>query len=181
MTSDFDRTALPADLVTLLDAFPRQLWPENPGFHGLAAFWLDRHLAFRKLMTLLRDDAVAVAEGRLDPDQWRPRLARLGSHLVQDLTGHHQIEDSAYFPQMQRLEPRMERGFDLLDKDHDHLHHMIDGFVTAANGLLQAAKPDRTDGARLIETLDPFERFMLRHLSDEEDLVIPLILKHRLD
>lgn len=181
MTSHGVRDALPPDLVTLLADFPRHLWPENPGFHGLASFWLERHLAFRQTMALLQKDAEDMSAARMDPAQWRQRVARLGTHLVQDLTGHHQIEDHAYFPQMQRLEPRMIRGFDLLETDHDALHHQIDNFVETANDLLQRPDLVTSDGEVLAEVLIPFERFLIRHLSDEEDLVIPLILKHRLD
>jgi hemerythrin-like domain-containing protein len=173
------RDGLPPDLLTLLDSLPRSGWADTPGFEGLAAFWLDRHLAFRRMLDMLAADARDVAEGRMDPGQWRPRLIRLGGHLVQDLQGHHQIEDEAYFPQMQRLEPRLQRGFDLLDRDHHALDGLLRGFVDAANGALQAADA-RAAAGRMAAHLAPFARQLLRHLEDEEDLIIPVVLKHRM-
>lgn len=171
------RAGLPQGLVTLLDAFPRAEWGSDPRFGGLAAFWLDRHLAFRDLLARMAGDAEAVAEGRLDPEAWRGRLARMGNHLVQDLLGHHQIEDDAYFPQMQRLEPRLARGFDLLDADHHALDGLLRGFVAGANAAL-TAKAAREGALRFHAGLVPFTHSLTRHLEDEEDLIIPVILKH---
>lgn len=171
------RDGLPKGLVTLLEAFPRAEWGGDPRFGGLAAFWLDRHLAFRDLMARMADDAEAVAEGRMDPEAWRGRLARMGNHLVQDLLGHHQIEDDAYFPQMQRLEPRLTRGFDLLEADHHALDGLLRDFVAGANEALTATAA-REGALRFHAGLAPFARSLTRHLEDEEDLIIPVILKH---
>ncbi|MCU0900675.1 MAG: hemerythrin domain-containing protein [Cypionkella sp.] len=173
------RSALPADLVTLLDDWPRAGWSDVPGFEGLSAFWLDRHLGFRDLLGGLQRDAEQAAAHKIDPNRWHQRLLRGGEQLVQGLIGHHQIEDHSYFPAMQRLEPRLARGFDLLDADHHALDALLDGFVTAANDALQA--PDIREAALVFHArLAPFERALIRHLEDEEDLVIPVILKHQM-
>lgn len=180
MTHDLaSRDRLPADLVTLLDDWPRAGWSDVPGFEGLSAFWLDRHLGFRDLMAGLRLDAEHMAEGRIDPNRWQGRLLRGGEQLVQGLIGHHQIEDASYFPAMVRLEPRLARGFDLLDADHHALDGLLDGFVGAANDALQAN--DLREAALAFHaSLAPFERALIRHLEDEEDLIIPVILKHQM-
>jgi hemerythrin-like domain-containing protein len=106
-------------------------------------------------------------------------VSAIGGHLVQDLLGHHQIEDDAYFPQMVQLERRLGRGFDILDRDHHALDALLDGFVKSANQALQA-KDSRAAAGRFREGLMPFERQLIRHLQDEEDLIIPVILKHRM-
>lgn len=62
MTDDLiQRSHLPSDLVTLLDAFPREGWPDRQGFSGLAAFWLERNLAFPQLLATLKAEAEATA------------------------------------------------------------------------------------------------------------------------
>lgn len=173
------RDRLPPDLVTLLADWPRDRWSDVPEFEGLAAFWLDRHLGFRDLMSGLRLDAQHAADGLMDPQRWQGRLLRGGEQLVQGLIGHHQIEDASYFPAMLQLEPRLARGFDLLDADHHALDAVLDGFVTSANAALQA--PDaRAAALSFHASLTPFERQLTRHLEDEEDLIIPVILKHRM-
>lgn len=42
-----DRATLPEEFRLILKDHPRDSWPEHQDFNGLAAFWLDRHLAFR--------------------------------------------------------------------------------------------------------------------------------------
>ena len=173
------RTGLPADLLELLALFPRDGWQGAPAFHPLASFWLDRHLGFRRMFHLLITDAQAMTAGDLDAEDWRRRTSRLGQHLVGDLLGHHQIEDDAYFPEMVRLEPRLARGFDILDADHHGLDGLLDGFVRAANAGLSVDNP-RDGAGSLLAVLHPFQRQLVQHLGDEEDLIIPVILKHRM-
>jgi hemerythrin-like domain-containing protein len=176
------RTDLPAEYRVLLADYPRAEWPAHPDFNGLAAFWLDRHLAFRKVMGLLGADTEALIDRRIDPQDWGQRLVRLGSRFLGDLAGHHQIEDDAYFPKLAALEPRIGRGFDLLDRDHHALHGLIDRFASGANDALAEARDAtrREAAARFAGELTEFERLLARHLDDEEDLVLPVVLKHRL-
>mgnify|MGYP005854995611 CR=1 FL=1 len=180
MTDDLStRDRFPPDLVTLLADWPRAGWSDVPGFEGLAAFWLDRHLGFRDLMSGLRLDAEHMSGGRIDPQRWQGRLLRGGEQLVQGLIGHHQIENANYFPAMVKLEPRLARGFELLDRDHHALDGLLDGFVASANHALQSNDP-REAALAFHTSLAPFERQLIRHLQDEEDLIIPVILKHRM-
>lgn len=175
------RTALPDEFRLVLRELPREGWPKHPGFNGLAALWLDRHLAFRRVLGLLDADARALIDRRIDPDEHARRLVRLGSGLLNDLIGHHQIEDEAYFPELAALEPGIARGFEMLDSDHHALHDLIDRFAAGANNVLrqegEAAR--REEMARFLPDLTRFSRLLGRHLEDEEDLVLPVVLKHR--
>lgn len=175
------RTALPAEYQLILAGYPRNTWPRHPDFNGLAAFWLDRHLGFRQTLQRLTADTEARLDRRLAPEAFAQRLVRQGSGLLADLIGHHQIEDDAYFPKLARLEPRIANGFDMLDADHHTLHSLIDRFANGANAALQA--PDDTTAfdktARFLTDLQDFARLLSRHLDDEEDLVLPVVLKHR--
>lgn len=175
------RAGLPDELRPLLADLPRAGWPAHGDFNGLAAFWLDRHLGFRRVMGLLRADAEAMLDARLDPQTWGRRLVRLGSGFLGELAGHHQIEDQAYFPQLAALEPRLERGFQMLDRDHHDLHALIDRFASGANhALAQDGDTARRAAAGAFHAeLGDFERMLARHLTDEEDLVVPAVLKHR--
>ena len=175
------RTGLPAEFQLILAEHPRAGWPDHPRFNGLAAFWLDRHLAFRQTLQRLLDETEARLDHRLAPKEYAHRLARQGSNLLSDLIGHHQIEDDAYFPELARLEPRILRGFDMLDADHHALHALIDRFAKGATAALQAPddKTQHARTARFLTDLADFNRLLIRHLEDEEDLVLPVVLKHR--
>jgi iron-sulfur cluster repair protein YtfE (RIC family) len=175
------RPGLPDALRILLRDHPRELWSADPGFHGLVSFWLDRHLAFRDITARLLEDAEAVLDARIAPQTHGQRLARLGGHLVQDLHGHHQIEDHHYFPKLAALEPRLQKGFDILDSDHHALDAHLERFVKGANAILQS-KGDPVahvaQSGRFRDELVRFRGFLDRHLIDEEDLIVPVILRH---
>ncbi|MCX7889838.1 MAG: hemerythrin domain-containing protein [Rhodobacteraceae bacterium] len=175
------RSALPDHLCVLAAELPRASWPSHPRFRGLAAFWLERHLEFRRLVAGLERDAESAIDGVLAPDVWQARLSRHGSALVSHLGGHHEIEDVHYFPLLERMEPRLETGFAILEGDHRDLAERLVRFVDAANAAIAAPDPAGLKDAtgRLRDGLAQFGRVLLRHLEDEEDLVVPVILKHR--
>jgi iron-sulfur cluster repair protein YtfE (RIC family) len=174
------RTDLPAEFRLILGDYPRATWPDHRDFNGLAAFWLDRHLGFRQTMAALTTEAEGLLNRNLDPAQWKRRLSQRGSALLGDLIGHHQIEDHTYFPELTRLEPRLARGFDMLDADHHALHDLIDRFATGANAALSAQGTAlHVAAAAFHKDLQQFETLLARHLTDEEDLVLPVVLKHR--
>lgn len=51
------RDGLPDPLRALIKAFPRDGWEENPNYSRLIAFWLDRHMMFRRLLDQMEGDA----------------------------------------------------------------------------------------------------------------------------
>lgn len=169
-----EREGLPEALRVLLQELPREAWEHHPEFHGLVSFWLDRHLMFRRLTAALNADAEAEMDARMALAELQPRLSRQGGMLVQQLHGHHQIEDAHYFPVLQGFDPRLLAGFEILDKDHHALDGLIDDFVGAANGVLQG----QLETGRYRDELLRFERLLVRHLEDEEDLIVPVILKY---
>ena len=168
------RAGLPDAWQVLVRELPRLDWPAHPRFHGLASFWLERHLDFRRVNGMLAQDLAARLAGRMDPDDHARRLARLGGHLLDSLHGHHMIEDAEYFPMMAQMDARVARGFDLLDADHQALDGWLHRFADSANDVLRG-KADAPQ--RLADALAGFAAMLERHLEDEEDIVIPLILK----
>lgn len=176
-----DRAGLPDEYRLILAELPRAGWQAHPDFNGLAAFWLDRHLGFRRMLDALAADLQARIDGDMGPEAYAGRLSRLGSRLLGDLIGHHQIEDQVYFPELARLEPRIARGFDMLDADHHTLHELIDRFATGGNAVLaaQGDAAQRAAAGGFLTDLGKFDRLLTRHLADEEDLVLPVVLKHR--
>jgi hypothetical protein len=107
----------------------------------------------------------------------------LVQHLRWSLGGleHHQVEDLHYFPVFRRAEPRLAAGFALLERDHCALHTAIGSIVERANVVLTAESTGgaqfRADLARFRDAHVALGRDLLRHLDDEEDLVIPLLLE----
>jgi len=173
------RTGLPDALRVLLDEPPRDLWDSHVRFHGLTRFWLERHLMFRTLIDRIGGESRAIVERSAGPGRAVRNTARHAQLLLDELHGHHRIEDLHYFPRLLAAEPRLVRGFDILDGDHHALHRQLAALASAVNGLIRAMPADQRDQAGALgTTLAGFGRFLDRHLVDEEDLVAPILLKH---
>lgn len=183
MTPDLSldrRDGLPDALRVLLEEYPRQHWEADPGFDGLIRFWLDRHLMFRRMLTLLREDTEARLDGRLDPERHPARLAQIGGRFVNELHGHHMIEDHHYFPVLAGRDGRIEHGFALLENDHDLIDGLLQRFADSANGVIRAdgRAAGRDAAGDFLATVSRAETLLDRHLTDEEELVVPVILKY---
>lgn len=164
------RDGLPADLLVLHDDWPRARWPTLP-LHRMAAHWLEVHGWFRGLIGDAGLGLLAIRERRVEPAKGT-RLVRqqLGTFLT-NLHHHHHLESSMAFPSLAGLDPRLTRGFALLDRDHDAIVPLLDATEHAVS-----SSADLDAIARAIGKLAPL---LERHLLDEEDLVVPLLSARR--
>lgn len=178
------RAGLPEALRYLLARYPRDLWQAHGNFDGLTRFWLERHMMFRQVLGEWHGETRQFIDKAGDPRRFAGRSAQLGGFLINQLHGHHQIEDHHYFPELSRAEPRLERGFDILDADHHaldgHLHALADDTNALLRGLDGKAVAARDLAGVLEARLAAFAPFLERHLTDEEELVVPAILHHAL-
>jgi hemerythrin-like domain-containing protein len=169
----------PAALRFLLERHPRAGWDGQAALGPLARYWLDRHAGFRELSAMLGEAAAAFEAGRLPAGEFRPWFAPRLHYLLTHLDGHHQVEDYYYFPRLRAAEPRLAAGFEALAADHAALERAIVEIVEAANALLTATAggdAERAAGARYVAASGRLLGGLGRHLDDEEDLVIPLLL-----
>lgn len=176
-----ERTGLPDALRVLVAEYPRVGWETDPGFDDLIRFWLDRHLMFRRLMTEMRKETEAVLDRKLEADRYSTIMSRYGGMFVNGLHEHHTIEDTYYFPKLATKDARIEKGFAILDKDHHDLDAYLASFVDRASEVI-----GNTDNREKLQTSAGFFREELvrldslldRHLTDEEDLIVPVILRY---
>ena len=177
------RKGLPADLRALVQRYPRETWDAHPNLGQTARFWLQRHDMFRELGATLIDalgerrDAMETGAGDDAPGFVRFFAPRLQLFLS-ELDTHHRIEDHHYFPLFRAAEAGLAHGFNLLDSDHHVIHEAIERNAESANAMLRALGSTREKGAaaRHAEETDAMVRLLLRHLEDEEDLIVPIIL-----
>lgn len=176
-----NRDGLPDALRVLVRDYPRDIWQGHGNFDGLTRFWLDRHLGFRSLLDQWQAETRRFLDRDAEGRAHATRTLRLGGALIEGLHGHHGIEDAHYFPLLAGLEPRLAKGFDLLDADHQALDGHLTALTDATNAHLRAlteAGDARITGGAVLTGLEGFARFLDRHLVDEEDLVVPVILHH---
>lgn len=172
------RAGLPAALRYLIEAYPRDIWTSHAHFDAHTRFWMTRHLEFRRALAMMQEMARAGIDRRADPRRAASQLGRIGRYLTQSLHLHHHIEDTEFFPMFADAEPGLARGFDLLDADHVALGAHIAAMEADAAALAGAAGDGAAMLGPMLARLDGFEAFLDRHLIDEEDLMVPIVLKH---
>ena len=173
------REGLPDALRVLLAEYPREAWESHPNLTALMRFWLERHLIFRELEAALLAETRGLLAGDREPREFAAQLARLGNAFLGDLQAHHGIEDLHFFPRLQRLDTRIATGFDLLEADHHEIEPRLQALAERANALLAAIRegaPTADGAGRLEAELLRLQGFLDRHLTDEEELVVPVIL-----
>lgn len=178
-----NRTAkLPADIAYLREKYPRETWDEHRNFGQTAAFWLQMHNMFRELGGMLKTATHEFREGALDPDEFHRFFAPRLRYFLQHLEGHHQVEDYNYFPLFRSYDKRMIVGFDLLEEDHEVIHDLLLSSAQTGQAMLAALHTEgdarRFAADAYADNSDKLLNWLLRHLDDEEDLVIPSILEY---
>lgn len=174
------RTGLPEDLRFLVARYPRENWQGHENIGGMANMWLQRHDMFRELGGLLTQVIGEYREGVRDARDFAGFFAPRLQFFLGQLDGHHNVEDQHYFPVFAEAEKRLKRGFDILDGDHHAIHEALERNAESANGFLRALQ-ETEDRQRFAADVYADENTRLvamltRHLADEEDLIIPLIL-----
>jgi hypothetical protein len=184
LSLDLDhRAGWPDELCVLLKQHPRESWSSKPT--PLAQFWLDVHASFRHECQALETRTADYRAERLSPQQFGLWAAPRVQNLISHLHGHHQIEDYHYFPSFRSAEPRLANGFETLERDHATLNAGIRDVVETINAFIAAlrvaeagdvgAKKHIAD--RFVESSMLLYRRLGRHLDDEEDLIIPLMIE----
>jgi iron-sulfur cluster repair protein YtfE (RIC family) len=177
-----DRAGLPDELAFLRGDYPRGGWRAHANFGQLADFWLHIHATLRNEGSEVLRVVEAFRTREIDgPAFQRAFVPRLNGFL-QHLDQHHRIEDQAYFPKFRQLDARLVVGFDLLEADHALIHERLVQTVEQARGLLNALATGTEAQSRAAESfsgeVEELVRLLEQHLADEEDLVIPAMLKH---
>ena len=176
------RAGLPDDIAYLRQAHPQPLWRAHANYGQMADFWLQVHHSLREHGRELARVTQTLREGQLDAAGFQPLFVPRFNHFIQHLHGHHQIEDDAYFPRFRALDPRMVAGFGLLEHDHGLIHLQLLATVGSARELLAALPQGGDEQSRAVDAYatasEGLLALLMRHLADEEDLVIPAILEH---
>ena len=174
------RSGWPDDLRVLIARYPREQWQGHANLGEIARFWLSRHDMFRELAAMIKAIEAQFREGTLSPAEFPRQFVPRLQFLLSQLGAHHQIEDLHYFPIFRAADARLARGFDVLEGDHHAIHADMDATVETANAFLRALSVNadalRRCGDDYAAASGALLKGLIRHLDDEEDLIVPLIL-----
>ncbi len=172
---------------------PRDAWAGDPRFHGEPEFWLQIHHSLlsssAELPTLCESVMEAAGTRDLQVDA-RLTSARLKSqYLVQHAHHHHHVEDHHFFPVFARACPTLAPHLALLDGDHRVLAAVLERMISATAALPDNALQGQGGSASALDdsVLGPVERLLAaavdfdtlfrRHIGDEEEICIPIMLR----
>ena len=171
------RDGLPLAIRPTLLEETQSDWQAHPRYAGKARFFMNIH---RQLLDGA-DWLAAQSEQLLDtPDSvLKDRFNAIGlatntRRLLNFAHGHHEIEDHGYFPQFAQLYPQLDHAFSLLDGDHQILDETLHGVETA----ISHAANGRDQMALLHTHAAALKKIMHRHITDEEDIIILIFLRH---
>jgi hemerythrin-like domain-containing protein len=174
------RNGWPEDLRVLIARYPREQWDAHANLGEMARFWLSRHAMFRELSAAIEAIEAQFRAGRLPPAEFARQFVPRLQFLLDQLNVHHQIEDLHYFPIFREADARLRGGFDVLEGDHHHIHADMVRTAECANALLQTLQaggdPLRRASDDYADASGALLKGLIRHLDDEEDLIVPLIL-----
>lgn len=174
------RSGLPPEWLFLLEDYPRESWLTHASMGDHTRFWLAIHRNFRLMGKQLLEGSDEYERGVVTAEEFRRSMAGRLQQFLGSLDHHHRIEDHLFFPLFMAAEKRLVPGIELLETDHTVIDAEVHNMVDVANALLRTESADtdgmKRNGENFAMSSRRIVKLLGRHLDDEEEIVIPLIL-----
>ena len=165
---------LQSEWLFLYDKLPPDQWFSNDYVYK-TSFWLSIHADIRKRQHVLIQISDAYHAGDIEWSEYRSQISSRINQYIFKLHQHHNIEDTGYFPQFMRMYPQLKAGFEILDRDHVHLDTLLNELQVLNSRLASSNTEDKALVEQLHQRLMDASELLSQHLTDEEDLVIPIL------
>jgi DUF438 domain-containing protein len=138
------------------DSITRENWKNHPNFiKSRASAFLDVHHyflnSFQEMEKFLKEKDLNQATTHFET-------------LIQNLHGHHHVEETKIFPSMENQSPQ---SFQQLYGDHVEMNAMLEDIKE----LLK-----KENNLEVIKKWETFKVHMCNHFKREEDIVVPLMI-----
>ncbi len=165
---------LERDWLFLYEKLPPEQW-FSADYAYKTSGWLKVHTNIRKRQRILTQISEAYQNKEFDWAEYRSQmLKRINMHVLK-LHQHHSVEDAGFFPEFIGRYPKLKAGFEILSQDHIRLDALLDELQAQNNKLARAEVEDKALAEQLHQTLVAGSDLLSQHLTDEEDLVIPIL------
>ena len=154
----------------------REDWLSHPGWRRrpqMPPFHVKFRLGMQQTLSILSDWYASSSRDPMPAEEAGRHFAAVKTVL----NGHARIEEAQVFPMLQRWHPRVDTTF--LYVDHARLHELEDAVIKNFKSIQTAAQYghiDRGDKADVLRSVLAFDRCLMTHLGEEEDIVVPLTL-----
>lgn len=174
LTPRHPASRLETDWLFLYEKLPPAEWLNADHIYKTSG-WLNIHADIRNRQHTLIQISEAYQSSNIDWSQYRSQsLPRINQYIMK-LHHHHNIEDQAYFPTFIRMYPQLKTGFEILDRDHLRLDGLLNELQTLGGQLATSEVEDKALGKQLHQIVVTVSELLSQHLTDEEDLVIPIL------
>lgn len=165
---------LESEWLFLYEKLPANHWYDSEYAYKTSG-WLNIHTGIRERQRILRQLSAEYQMGALNWANYRSQvLPRISQHVFK-LNQHHSIEDRSYFPDFVSMYPQLKAGFEILERDHVRLDALLHELQTLNNLLVRQENEDKALAEQIHNALIASSGLLSSHLSDEEDLVIPIL------
>ena len=165
---------LETDWLFLYNKLPPDQW-FGADYAYKTSGWLKVHTNIRKRQRILVQISEAYISGEFDWSEYRSQiLKRINMHVLK-LHQHHEVEDDGFFPEFVSMYPKLAPAFEILGHDHEYLNELLDKLQIQNDQLARSEIEDKALAEELHKTLVAVTNLLSQHLSDEEDLVIPIL------
>ena len=165
---------LEADWLFLFNKLPPDQW-FSADYAYKASGWLKVHTNIRKRQRILTQISAGYQSGEYDWAEYRSQMLKLINMHVLKLHQHHGVEDEGFFPEFIRMYPQLQAGFYILGRDHVRLDALLDKLQVQNDTLARSVVENKVLADQLHQTLVSATDLLSQHLTDEEDLVIPIL------
>lgn len=165
---------LETDWLFLYNKLPPDQW-FGADYAYKTSGWLKVHTNIRKRQRILTQISDAYISGEFDWSEYRSQiLKRINMHVLK-LHQHHEVEDEGFFPEFVSMYPKLAPAFEILGHDHEYLNELLDKLQIQNDQLARSEVEDKALAEELHKTLVAVTDLLQQHLTDEEDLVIPIL------
>ena len=165
---------LETDWLFLYNKLPPDQW-FGADYAYKTSGWLKVHTNIRKRQRILVQISEAYISGEFDWSEYRSQiLKRINMHVLK-LHQHHGVEDEGFFPEFVSMYPKLAPAFEILGHDHEYLNGLLDKLQIQNDQLARSEIEDKALAEELHKTLVAVTDLLQQHLTDEEDLVIPIL------
>ena len=165
---------LETDWLFLYNKLPPDQW-FGADYAYKTSGWLKVHTNIRKRQRILVQISEAYISGEFDWSEYRSQiLKRINMHVLK-LHQHHGVEDDGFFPEFVSMYPKLAPAFEILGHDHEYLNELLDKLQIQNDQLARSEVEDKALAEELHKTLVAVTDLLQQHLTDEEDLVIPIL------
>ncbi|MGP5104466.1 hemerythrin domain-containing protein [Psychrobacter celer] len=137
--------------------------------------WLKVHTNVRKRQRILTQISTAYQSGEFDWSEYRSQMLKRVSMHILKLHQHHRVEDAGFFSEFVAMHPKLAPAFEVLGRDHVCLDALLDKLQLQNDTLARTEVEDKALADASHKTLEAVTDLLQQHLTDEEDLVIPIL------